>query len=95
MISKWQWIFSQLGRMLWVRASLYALLGVGAALLATAAQRFWPGEAPMEIGAGSVGDILEIMASSMLAVTTFSLTACTAPAACLRSFLARTPASPS
>lgn len=74
MISKWQWIFSQLGRMLWVRASLYALLGVGAALLATAAQRFWPGEAPMEIGAGSVGDILEIMASSMLAVTTFSLT---------------------
>jgi uncharacterized membrane protein len=28
----------------------------------------------MDIGAGSVGDILEIMASSMLAVTTFSLT---------------------
>ena len=51
MISKWQWILSQIGRMLWVRASLFALLGIGSALLATAADQFWPGEAPIDIAA--------------------------------------------
>ena len=33
MISKWQWLLAQLTRTLWVRASLYALLAVVAALL--------------------------------------------------------------
>ena len=75
MISKWQWFLAQIGRMLWVRATLFTLLGVGAALLATAAQRFWPSdEAALSIGAEAVGSILNILASSMLAVTTFSLT---------------------
>lgn len=74
MISKWQWVLSQVGRMLWVRASLFALLGIGSALLATLADQFWPGEAPIDIGAEAVDDILNILASSMLAVTTFSLT---------------------
>ena len=74
MISKWEWLLAQVGRMLWVRASLFALLGIGAALLASAAQQFWPGEAPIDIGAEAVSDILDILASSMLAVTTFSLT---------------------
>lgn len=75
MISKWQWFMAQIGRMLWVRATLFALLGVGAALLSTAAQQFWPhDEAALNIGADAVGTILGILASSMLAVTTFSLT---------------------
>ncbi|WP_178102811.1 DUF2254 domain-containing protein [Pseudomonas sp. gcc21] len=74
MISKWQWILNQIGRMLWVRASLFALLGIGSALLATASDQFWPGEAPIDIGSEAVSDILNILASSMLAVTTFSLT---------------------
>ncbi|QIB53078.1 DUF2254 domain-containing protein [Pseudomonas sp. OIL-1] len=73
-MSKWQWILSQIGRMLWVRASLFALLGIGSALLATAADQFWPGEAPIDIAAEAISDILNILASSMLAVTTFSLT---------------------
>ena len=74
MISKWQWILNQIGRQLWVRASLFAVLGISVALLATASDQFWPGEAPIDIGSEAVGDILNILASSMLAVTTFSLT---------------------
>ncbi len=74
MISKWQWLLAQIGRTLWIRASLFALLGVGAALLAIAAERLYPGEAPMDLGAEAVNDILNILATSMLAVTTFSLT---------------------
>lgn len=74
MISKWQWLLAHVGRKLWVRASLFALLGIGAALLATVAERMWPGEVPVDIGADAVDEILGILASSMLAVTTFSLT---------------------
>ncbi|SDS70993.1 Uncharacterized membrane protein [Halopseudomonas sabulinigri] len=74
MISKWQWLLAQLTRMLWVRASLFALLAVLAALLATAADRVMPEGLPLSIGAESVEPILNILASSMLTVTTFSLT---------------------
>lgn len=74
MISKWQWLLAQLSRMLWVRASLFTLLAVLAALLATAADRVMPKGLPLSIGADSVEPILHILASSMLTVTTFSLT---------------------
>lgn len=74
MISKWQWLLAQLTRMLWVRASLFALLAVFAALLASAAERVMPEGLPVSIGADSVETILNILASSMLTVTTFSLT---------------------
>ncbi|MEH6565884.1 MAG: DUF2254 domain-containing protein [Halopseudomonas sp.] len=74
MISKWQWLLAQLTRMLWVRASFFALLAVIAALLATAADRVMPEGLPISIGADSVEPILNILASSMLTVTTFSLT---------------------
>lgn len=74
MISKWQWLLAQLTRMLWVRAALFALLAVFAALLATAAERVMPEGLPVSIGADSVETILNILASSMLTVTTFSLT---------------------
>ncbi|MFN3579182.1 MAG: DUF2254 domain-containing protein [Pseudomonas sp.] len=74
MISKWQWLLAQLTRMLWVRASFFALLAVAAALLALAAEQVLPEGMPISIGADSVETILNILASSMLAVTTFSLT---------------------
>lgn len=74
MISKWQWVLAQLTRMLWVRASLFALLAVFAALLASAADRVMPEGLPISIGGDSVETILNILASSMLTVTTFSLT---------------------
>lgn len=73
MISKWQWLLAQLSRTLWVRASLYVLLSVGAALLAVLVERLLPEPLPFDIGADAVDRILDILASSMLAVTTFSL----------------------
>ncbi len=73
MISKWQWLVLQLTRTLWVRAALFALLGVGAALVAAALQGSLPFKIDLGLGRNAVGDILNILASSMLAVTTFSL----------------------
>ncbi|WP_373184558.1 DUF2254 domain-containing protein [Halopseudomonas sp.] len=73
MISKWQWLVLQLTRTLWVRAALFALLGVGAALGAAALQGRLPFQIDLGLGENAVGNILNILASSMLAVTTFSL----------------------
>lgn len=73
MISKWQWLLSQLTRTLWIRASLFALLAVITALIAIPVQHMVNDPLPFSIGADSVGQILNILASSMLAVTTFSL----------------------
>lgn len=73
MFSKWQWLLTQLTRTLWVRASLFALLAIATALIAIPVERFITDPFPYSIGAESVGDILNILASSMLAVTTFSL----------------------
>jgi uncharacterized membrane protein len=73
MFSKWQWLLTQLTRTLWVRATLFALLAVATALIAIPVERFLSDPFPYSIGAESVGQILNILASSMLAVTTFSL----------------------
>ena len=73
MISKWQWLLSQLTRTLWIRAALFALLAVVTALIAIPAQSIINTPLPLNIGADAVGQILNILASSMLAVTTFSL----------------------
>lgn len=73
MLSKWQWLLSQLTRTLWLRASLFALVAIATALVAIPVERFIDTSLPFNIGAESVGDILHILASSMLAVTTFSL----------------------
>jgi len=73
MFSKWQWVLGHLTRTLWVRATMYAVLAVIAALLATTADRLVPFELPFFIETSTIDDILGILASSMLAVTTFSL----------------------
>jgi uncharacterized membrane protein len=75
--SRWQFILKQFCRRLWVRASAIGAIGVLAAVLATVAERFVPFEIPGSIKADSVDTILNIIASSMLAVTTFSLSAMT------------------
>lgn len=56
-----------------MRASLYALLGVVTALIAARAQVLLPTGVGQGFGVGVVETILTILASSMLAVTTFSL----------------------
>lgn len=74
MTSRWEWLWMQFTRRLWVRAALISLLAVVAVGLAGLLRDFIPDDFAARIGAGSVDDILSILASSMLAVTTFSLT---------------------
>ena len=75
--SRWRFILRQFSRRLWVRASAIGAIGVLAAVLATVAERFVPFDIPGTMKADSVDTILNIIASSMLAVTTFSLSAMT------------------
>ena len=73
MISLWRRRFEKLAELMWVRASMFAVLGVAAALLAVKIAPLVPDEIPAKIGSDAVHQILNILASSMLAVTTFSL----------------------
>lgn len=77
MSSRWRWAFKQLSRRLWVRAALIGLLGVVAALMGIIFGPMIPDTITVQIGSDSVGSILNILASSMLAVTTFSLSVMT------------------
>lgn len=72
-MTKTQWILSQLTRKLWFRSSLFAVLAVMTALLAIVMKPFIPSGITGLIGTDAVDKILGILASSMLAVTTFSL----------------------
>lgn len=74
MTSKWDWLLRQFSRTLWVRALLYSLLAIVTALVAIWVDPYIPADFGGRIGADAVDQILDIMASSMLAVTTFSLT---------------------
>lgn len=73
MVARWRWALKQLTKRLWFRASLFSLLGVATALLAVIFKGAIPETLPARIGADAVDKILGIIASSMLAVTTFSL----------------------
>lgn len=73
MMTRWRWVLLQLSRQLWVRATLLGMLGVFAAMLAAVGEQFIPGKLPGRIGSDAVDDLLGIIASSMLAVSTFSL----------------------
>ena len=71
------WWFVRLGRRIWFRAAVFALLGVASALLAVVLDPFLPPNLSDDLGADSVGNILEILANSMLIVATFSLSTMT------------------
>lgn len=75
--SRWTWWLVLLSRRIWFRAAVFALLGIASALLAVVVAPFLPPDLAGRIGADSVGNILEILAGSMLVVATFSLTAMT------------------
>lgn len=75
MTSRWRWIVSLLFRRIWFRAALFSLSSVALALLAAFVAPFIPYDISTKIGSDAVDNILGILASSMLAVTTFSLTA--------------------
>lgn len=65
---------ARVGRKLWVRAALFSLLGVVTALLSAVVAPYIPYDFTVSVGAEAVDNILGILASSMLTVTTFSLT---------------------
>lgn len=71
-------MLGRLTRRIWLRTSLIGLLGIGAAILAAVVERYIPWDLPGQIAADAVGGLLNIIASSMLAVTTFSLSVMTA-----------------
>ncbi len=73
MFSRWQWIVRAVTRQLWFRATIISLLAVASALIAFLVTPYLPDELSAQIGAEAVDNILTIIASSMLAVTTFSL----------------------
>lgn len=73
METKFGWKLQRLGKKLWFRASLYALAGLLTALFSVFFSPALPPFVSTKIGADAVDNILTILASSMLTVTTFSL----------------------
>lgn len=67
------WLLSRFARQIWVRATLFSIAAVIVALLAAFIGPFIPYDPQLTLASGSVGSILNIFATSMLAVTTFSL----------------------
>ncbi len=63
------------GRQIWFRAAVISAASVVIAAFAGLIARVIPYEFTGDVGQSAVGTVLEIIASSMLAVTTFSLTA--------------------
>ncbi|MCC8180716.1 MAG: DUF2254 domain-containing protein [Planctomycetes bacterium] len=66
--------FTDLGKHIWPRVTFYAILSVATALLAVVVRDRIPDTLEITIDANTVMSILQIIASSMLAITTFSLT---------------------
>ncbi len=73
MISKWLWTLRSTLRELWVRVAAFAVLALATAAVAPTLSRFVPSQWAEALGGGAVEDILNILATTMLAVTTFSL----------------------
>lgn len=73
MNSRLIWSISVLARRIWFRATLFSIAAVATALLAIVVTPYIPADLSTKIGADSVDNILGIIASSMLTVTTFSL----------------------
>jgi uncharacterized membrane protein len=74
MASRWRWVLRQLSRKLWVHVSLYCLGAIGISVAGILLDPYIPTHWSTDLGADALDDILNILASSMLAVTTFSLT---------------------
>jgi uncharacterized membrane protein len=73
MITRLQWVLAQFTGRLWFRVSLYGLAAMLSVLLAGWAAPLVPRDIAGRIGDTAVRDLLEIVASSMLLVATFSL----------------------
>lgn len=74
-MTRWQWVIRLLTRRMWFRAALFCLFAVALALASALIGHTISYEFAAKIGSKSVDNLLNVLASSMLAVTTFSLTA--------------------
>ncbi len=72
-MSRTWWLALQMMKRLWFRATLFAIMAVVTAVVGIAIGPYIPDRLSDLIGAKAVDAILTILASSMLAVTTFSL----------------------
>ncbi|MDB5510183.1 MAG: hypothetical protein JWL93_2652, partial [Hyphomicrobiales bacterium] len=72
-MSRWRWLLEILSTRLWIRASVFGVLAVITALISIYVRVYIPEDVPRKIGADAVDGILNILASSMLAVTIFSV----------------------
>lgn len=72
-LKKSAYALSRITKRIWFRAFLYGVIGIATAFLGLLAQNVIPASWVTKIGADAVGNILAILASSMLAVATFSL----------------------
>ncbi|NVJ92281.1 MAG: DUF2254 domain-containing protein [Methylocystaceae bacterium] len=70
---KWRWILSQLNEKIWFRTTLFCAIGIFTALFAPLVKDYIPENYAHNIGAQAVDSILQIIATSMLTVTVFSL----------------------
>ncbi len=67
------WLISKFRKQIWVRAALFSVAAVFVAIIAALVGPYIPYDPSLTLAAGSVDHILNILATSMLAVTTFSL----------------------
>lgn len=72
---RWQWAARLLTRKMWFRAGLFCLFAILLALASALVGQNIPYSFATNVGSKSVDGILNLLASSMLAVTTFSLSA--------------------
>ncbi|MBP6898226.1 MAG: DUF2254 domain-containing protein [Gammaproteobacteria bacterium] len=74
-LPSWRLLLRRTARRIWFRSVVFSLVAVLLAVAARYLAPWLPEHFEGNIGQDSVGGILQILASSMLAVTTFSLTA--------------------
>lgn len=67
--------FLRLGRQVWVRAALFTAISIVVALAARFVGPLLPFSFSFDLAAGSVDELLQIIATAMLTVSTFSVTA--------------------
>ena len=73
-MNSWRLWLKKLTRRIWFRSVVYSICGVLLALVARFLAPLLPDGFESNVGQDAVGSILQILAASMLAVTTFSLT---------------------
>lgn len=73
MNSRYIWQLHEFFKKVWVRVISYTLLALFSVVLARLLAPYLPEAIALKIGDDTVGDMLSILTSSMLAVTTFSL----------------------